>query len=141
MQETGCFSAERKTVKIWGTLGLMALAATCGYSGAPPHDLRVGEGFREPIGFHDPAPRFSWTLPAGVQKQSAYRIEAKDESVLWDSGWVESDQSVLVPKNVAQIATFIDSIIAANSCSPKYSICLPICFTLYSFKTFTQMQR
>lgn len=97
MQKTGCFSAERKTVQIWVALGLMALAATCGYSGVPPHDLRVGEGFREPIGFHDPAPRFSWTLPAGVQKQSAYRIEVIDGSLLWDSGWVESGLSVLVP--------------------------------------------
>ena len=38
------------------------------------------------------------------------------------------------------MATFSDSKIAANSCSPKYSMCLPICFTHYSFKTFTQMQ-
>jgi ubiquitin len=43
-------------------------------------------------------------------------------------------------KKVAQMATFSDSKIAANSCSPKYSMCLPICFTHYSFKTFTQMQ-
>ena len=83
--------------KKWLTLSIMALTAAYGYGGAPARDLRVGEGFRDPIGFHDATPTFSWTLPAGVSKQSAYRIQAKGGVGLWDSGWVESDQSVLVP--------------------------------------------
>ncbi|MBN1517059.1 family 78 glycoside hydrolase catalytic domain [Candidatus Sumerlaeota bacterium] len=58
--------------------------------------LTVGEGFADPIGYHDPAPVFSWKLPAGVKKQTAYRIETVKAGVpLWDSGWVESDQSTL----------------------------------------------
>ena len=63
----------------------------------PAHDLTVGEGFSNPIGFHDPTPSFSWKLPQGVTKQTGYRIEVRDREVIWDSGWVESDQSVFVP--------------------------------------------
>ena len=71
-----------------------------------PVSLRVGEGFVDPIGFHDPSPVFSWKLPVmdGVLSQSAYQIvvtsepsSVSDTTVLWDSGWVESEQSVLVP--------------------------------------------
>ena len=70
-----------------------------------PVSLRVGEGFVDPIGFHDPSPVFSWKLPVmdGVLSQSAYQIVVTSEpssisetTVLWDSGWVESEQSVLV---------------------------------------------
>ncbi|MEQ9023472.1 MAG: alpha-L-rhamnosidase N-terminal domain-containing protein, partial [Pseudomonadales bacterium] len=32
-----------------------------------------------------------------IKHQTAYRIEVSGESVVWESGWVESDQSVLVP--------------------------------------------
>ncbi|TWT81525.1 Bacterial alpha-L-rhamnosidase [Planctomycetes bacterium CA13] len=71
-----------------------------------PHSLRVGEDFVDPVGFHDPLPVLSWKLPVmdGVLAQSAYRIvvtsetqSASSSSVLWDSGKVESDQSVWVP--------------------------------------------
>ena len=70
-----------------------------------PSDLRVGEGFVDPIGFHDPSPTLSWKLPvaAGVKSQSAYRIVAAshpgllpDEADLWDSGKVTSDESAWV---------------------------------------------
>jgi alpha-L-rhamnosidase len=61
------------------------------------HSLNVGEGFIDPLGYHDATPRFSWKLPEGVKHQTAYRIEASGESADWDSGWVESDQSLLVP--------------------------------------------
>jgi alpha-L-rhamnosidase len=61
------------------------------------HSLTVGEGFADPIGFHDATPTFSWKLPDGVKKQTAYRIEVKADKTLWDSKWVESDQSVFVP--------------------------------------------
>ncbi|RKX47267.1 MAG: rhamnosidase, partial [Verrucomicrobia bacterium] len=62
--------------------------------------LCVGEGFVEPLGFHDATPAFSWKLPQGVKAQSAFHIEVRDvlrRKVVWDSGWVESAQSVLVP--------------------------------------------
>ncbi len=65
--------------------------------GAPPQSLTIGEGFINPIGFHDASPTFSWKLPADVKKQTAYRIETKTGDKVWDSGWIKSDQSTLVP--------------------------------------------
>ena len=59
--------------------------------------LKVGEGMIEPLGFDAAVPVFSWELPDGVKKQAAYRIRTKSEEKAWDSGWVESDQSVFVP--------------------------------------------
>ncbi|MEQ9209862.1 MAG: alpha-L-rhamnosidase N-terminal domain-containing protein, partial [Pseudomonadales bacterium] len=61
------------------------------------HSLTVGEGFTDPLGYHDARPGFSWKLPEDIKHQTAYRIEVSGESVVWESGWVESDQSVLVP--------------------------------------------
>ncbi|MEW1837257.1 family 78 glycoside hydrolase catalytic domain [Nonomuraea angiospora] len=57
-----------------------------------PTSLRV-EHLDVPLGIHVARPRLSWTLPAGSEVQFAYRIRAGG----WDSGRVESDQSVLVP--------------------------------------------
>jgi alpha-L-rhamnosidase len=62
-------------------------------SSVPCH-LTTGEGFVDPVGFHDPSPRFSWKLPDGVKRQTAYQLEVSNG---WNSGWVESGQSVLVP--------------------------------------------
>ncbi|WP_189569782.1 family 78 glycoside hydrolase catalytic domain [Roseibacillus persicicus] len=63
-----------------------------------PHSLTVGEGFVDPVGYHDATPVFSWKLPNGVRRQSGYRIEVTEgERILWDSGWVESAQSLLIP--------------------------------------------
>lgn len=64
---------------------------------ASPHSLTVGEGFVNPLGFHDAAPVFSWKLPEEVKKQTAYQIIAKSGKGTWDSGWVLSDQSLYVP--------------------------------------------
>ncbi len=75
-------------------LGLLLAAAPA--SAEPAHGLTVGEGFVEPIGFHDAAPVLSWKLPPGVKKQTAYHLEAKVGEKRWDSGWVESDQSTFV---------------------------------------------
>lgn len=61
------------------------------------HSLTVGEGFTDPIGFHEASPTFSWQLPEGVKHQSAYRLQVEAGNTHWDSGWVESDRSVLVP--------------------------------------------
>ena len=61
------------------------------------HSLTVGEGFADPLGFHDATPTFSWKLPEGVEKQTAYRLQVGEKDVVWDSGWVTSDQSVFVP--------------------------------------------
>ncbi|QIL88562.1 family 78 glycoside hydrolase catalytic domain [Microbulbifer sp. SH-1] len=69
----------------------------------PPNSLTVNEGRIDPLGFHDPTPVFSWKLQddrSGAH-QTAYQIQAfkKDASknlLLWDSGKVQSDQSVYV---------------------------------------------
>ena len=58
----------------------------------------------QPLGIDHPAPRLSWTLESSVrgQKQTAYRVLVArsiqalqvDRGDLWDSGNVESSQSV-----------------------------------------------
>jgi len=53
--------------------------------------LRV-EHLYEPLGIDVRRPRLSWWLPANASRQRAYQIRANE----WDSGRVESDQSVLV---------------------------------------------
>jgi alpha-L-rhamnosidase len=58
-----------------------------------PGGLRV-EHVGEALGLRLPAPRLSWRLPDGARAQSAYRITTDSG---WDSGWVENDQSLLVP--------------------------------------------
>ena len=78
-------------------LGPTLLAAGIQAFGAPAHSLTVGEGFVDPLGFHDARPVLSWKLPEGVEKQSAYRIEADTPRDHWDSGWIESDRSTFVP--------------------------------------------
>jgi len=76
----------------------LSLLAAIHTVGAPAHSLTVGEGFVNPLGFHDATPAFSWKLPDGVKKQTAYCLETTSEGkTLWTSGWVTSDQSVFVP--------------------------------------------
>ncbi|MBN1795343.1 MAG: family 78 glycoside hydrolase catalytic domain [Sedimentisphaerales bacterium] len=84
-----------KKIKIFtGILLVSGLVGLCGCGMQRPYLLTVGEGFVEPVGFHDATPTFSWKLPEDVKKQTAYQIEVtKAGSALWDSGWVESDQS------------------------------------------------
>lgn len=71
-----------------------------------PHSLTVGESFVDPVGYYDPSPVFSWKLPnaENVRFQTAYRIVVSNRSrptsagkPIWDSGKVDSDQSVWVP--------------------------------------------
>ena len=64
---------------------------------APAHALIVGEGFVNPIGFHDSSPSFSWKLPKGTKQQTAYWIEVSGDGVRWESGRVDSEQSLFVP--------------------------------------------
>lgn len=67
---------------------------------ASPEHLVVGEGFVDPVGFHDATPTFSWRLPVGTVRQTGYQIEVQDldaDKIVWDSSWVASDQSVFVP--------------------------------------------
>ena len=74
------------------------MAETVSGSAKVAHSLTVGEGFVNPLGFHDAGPVFSWKLPEVVQRQTAYQIEVRDgnSALLWDSGLVESEQSTRV---------------------------------------------
>lgn len=70
-----------------------------------PTYLTICEGFEKPIGLHDNKPTFSWKLPVNenIKSQSAYRIVVASDTALlpnkadlWDSGEVDSEQSVWV---------------------------------------------
>ncbi|WP_440877022.1 family 78 glycoside hydrolase catalytic domain [Thalassotalea sp. PLHSN55] len=67
-----------------------------------PVKLVVGEGFENPLGYYEQAPRFSWQLAANssAKFQSAYQLQAAstkqrfDNSPdLWDSGKIISAQT------------------------------------------------
>lgn len=61
-------------------------------------DLRINYG-KNSLGIDD-NPRFSWKLESGRQNvvQKGYQIQvASQGTLIWDSGYVESDQSVFVP--------------------------------------------
>ena len=76
----------------------LAMVVLCGCAGNRAVSLTVGEGFINPLGFHDQTPTFSWILPDDVKRQTAYHIEVTQAgALLWDSGWVETEQSVFVP--------------------------------------------
>ncbi|TVR49750.1 MAG: rhamnosidase [Puniceicoccaceae bacterium] len=62
-----------------------------------PHSLVVGEGFVDPLGFHDARPTFSWKLPEGARRQTAFRLEILSGDDRRDTGWIGSDQSTFVP--------------------------------------------
>jgi alpha-L-rhamnosidase len=91
--------------------GLLCLVCAAGLSAATlaPRDLRC-EYRVNPEGLETPAPRLTWTLAAsdaalrGLHQQAYRIIVASTEAALranrgdlWDSGRVESSQSVLVP--------------------------------------------
>ncbi|MFK8059084.1 MAG: family 78 glycoside hydrolase catalytic domain [Polaribacter sp.] len=68
-------------------------------------NLTISEGFKNPIGFYDSTPTFSWKLPVSeeVLSQSAYQLVAAsspyllpNNADLWDSKKQETDQSVWV---------------------------------------------
>ena len=67
-----------------------------------PVDLKVGEGFVNPLGYYEASPRFSWVLPetSDAQFQSAYNIQVassikqlSEAADLWDSGKSLSDDT------------------------------------------------
>lgn len=68
-------------------------------------DLTISEGFKNPIGFYDANPTFSWKLPVSEsnKSQSAYHIVAAsrpdllpDNADLWDSEKQTSGQSTWI---------------------------------------------
>ncbi|TMN74150.1 rhamnosidase [Pseudoalteromonas sp. S1727] len=71
---------------------------------AAPIQLKVGEGFVNPLGYYEQRPRFSWKIPqyGKAQFQSAYQIQVAtsakflDTQVIWDSEKVVSDNSAWI---------------------------------------------
>lgn len=70
-----------------------------------PQDLTVSEGFKNPIGFYDDNPTFSWKLPVlkTIKNQVAYQIVVASKKDLlpnnpdlWDSKKQENQQSTFV---------------------------------------------
>lgn len=68
-------------------------------------DLTISEGFKNPIGFYNATPTFSWKLPVSenIKTQSAYQIIAASSKDLlpnnpdvWDSKKQESNQSTFI---------------------------------------------
>src|SRR3954452_15682687 len=57
-----------------------------------PRRLHV-EHLEAALGIDVAAPRLSWQLAEPAARQQAYRLEVGS----WSSGWVESDECVLVP--------------------------------------------
>lgn len=84
--------------------GVIFLASACG-GGNAPYDLRT-ENLIDPLAIETSSPALSWKIPAleGGNSQTAYHIVAASDprllapgkADLWDSGRVESDESVLV---------------------------------------------
>lgn len=79
-----------------------------------PVELKLSEGFKNPFGFYDAAPSFSWQLPADPQStsQTAFEIVvASDLNLLfanadrWNSGKVASDQSLYIPYHGAKLSS------------------------------------
>src|SRR5687767_3276186 len=97
-------------VSFFSALALAAVPVRAQSEAAPANvvDLRC-EYLADPLGIDVREPRLSWRLEATDsdargQRQSAFRVLvasdaerlARDEGDLWDSGQVESDQSVHV---------------------------------------------
>ena len=68
-------------------------------------NLVISEGFKNPIGFYNPQPTFSWELPVSnaIKSQSAYQIVVAtsqdllpDNADLWDSKKQQSNQSTFI---------------------------------------------
>jgi alpha-L-rhamnosidase len=87
----------RRKISVKKLIICAALLTSVHAWGEPASSLTVGAGFANPLGFYEATPAFSWKLPVGVKKQTAYRLETNAGEKQWDSGWVESDQSTFVP--------------------------------------------
>lgn len=71
----------------------------------PPVELKVGEGFQNPLGYYEHKPRFSWKLSSSLNanSQSAYQIQVSSSidkldttPDLWDSQKLQSSTSTWI---------------------------------------------
>ena len=104
----------------------ISLVVILGVSAGSAADTAVGDGrtrpmelrceyLKDPLGIDTTKPRFSWMIASDRrgERQTAYRVLvasstellAKDKGDSWDSGRVESDQSVLVEYAGAPLAS------------------------------------
>lgn len=90
---------------IYLSVALLVVLGSCTSteSIAKAKDLKVSEGFSNPLGFYDDEPSFSWRLPNDVNAQSAYTIIVgsspdllPDQADLWNSGKIVSSQSLFI---------------------------------------------
>lgn len=99
-----------KRSRLFFTISLFALISLSvkGQELSKPEDLTISEGFKNPIGFYNAKPTFSWKLAVAkdVKSQSAYQIVAatslellKNNPDLWDSQKQKSNQSTWVSYN------------------------------------------
>ena len=92
-----------KTFNFCGLLILCSIFCACKGQQIKPHSLTVGEFYENPIGYNLEDLTFSWKLPQGDNvSQSAYQIIVGtspdlSKGIVWDSGKVESSQSVKIP--------------------------------------------
>jgi alpha-L-rhamnosidase len=96
----------KKFCLIFSCIVLFSLNTIVRAEVAAPVKLTVSEGFNNPIGFYDATPAFSWQIPpeGEAKAQTAYQIVAatsmdllRSKVDIWDSGKVESDQSIWIP--------------------------------------------
>ncbi len=64
-----------------------------------PHSLTISENFKNPIGFYDNNPTFSWQLSKEIKLQKSYQIQVFDKDSnekIWDSNLINSEQSAFI---------------------------------------------
>lgn len=83
---------------------LLCITSVLRSAPSAPTALTVNEGRVNPLGFHDPAPRFSWKLQDerfGARQTACqiqlFRIGDTGEALLWDTGKKETDSSTYIP--------------------------------------------
>lgn len=99
--------------RIFAAVAAIFVAGVCTFAGEgkfKPLKLTVGEFYENPIGMSLENLKFSWQLPANGQglRQTAYQlvvarsIDELSENPLWDSGKVDSSESVWVGAGIPE---------------------------------------
>src|SRR5262245_2880923 len=94
----------------WLLLTLAVAVGPAGYAQTAKPDGLKAEYAVRPLGLDEPSPRLTWLSP--VAKQTAYQIRVATTSagltsgqLVWDTGRVESGDSVLVPYAGSKLAS------------------------------------
>ena len=101
----GMFKIEILIKPIYLVISLFSVFSCAQQIVEKPQELTLSEGFKNPIGFYNNNPTFSWQLPVSeqIKSQSAYQIVVAssadllpNNADLWDSKKHESAQSTFV---------------------------------------------